>query len=235
MKTAVLTLTHNCLALTKKCLDSVRKQDVPADIMVFDNGSTDGTEEWLNDEPVIRHFAGANLGVSIGWNYGLSHLFLYGAESVLVLGNDTVIAPWTLRILLSLDLPFVTGVAVDNMEQALQAPAMEPLTPNPDFSMFCIRKDAWEKIGKFDENMRMYAQDCEYHLRAHRRGVRLLKSPVPFYHERSSTLRLASPEERAEIEAQANKDRAFLYQKWGCVPGTKKYEEMFTEDKFGKE
>jgi len=75
--------------------------------------------------------------------------------------------------------------------------------------------------------MKLYASDCDFHVRAHRLGVPLYKASVPYYHERSSTLRLASPEERDEINVQANKDRAVFYSLYNCVPGQKEYEELF--------
>jgi len=42
----VLILTHNCLDLTKRCVESIRAQDIDITLQVIDNGSTDGTEEW---------------------------------------------------------------------------------------------------------------------------------------------------------------------------------------------
>jgi len=75
--------------------------------------------------------------------------------------------------------------------------------------------------------MKLYASDCDFHIRAHRMGIPLYKAAVPFYHERSSTLRLAPPEEAAEIQAQANRDREVFRSIYNCLPGTKEYEELF--------
>ena len=41
----VLILTHNNLDITKKCVDSVFRQDNDAKPFIYDNGSTDGTRE----------------------------------------------------------------------------------------------------------------------------------------------------------------------------------------------
>jgi GT2 family glycosyltransferase len=229
----VLLLTHNGLELTKRCAESVRKQDIPSESLIYDNGSSDGTIEWL---PGNSRYSALrrNAGVSAAWNLGIGYL-LAVSPHVLVVGNDTVLPPSFYRTLLSVDLPFVTGVAVDNMEQALQPPAVMPLTPNPDFSAFLIRREAWEAIGPFDESMKFYSSDQDYHIRGWRRGVHMVKASVPFYHERSSTIRLASPEERAEIEAQANKDRATLRMKWGVSAGGPDYEALFVPSTFGCE
>jgi GT2 family glycosyltransferase len=224
---AVLTLCHNNLDLTKRFTDSIHAQDVPCGVLFVDNGSSDGTAAWIRENTCNFIICSHNEGVSFGWNSGLSKFFEAGASRVFVFGNDTIIPPTFCRTLLSVDAPFVTGVAVDNMEQALQAPAIEPLTPNPDFSAFLIRREAWDKIGAFDERMKHYCSDCDYHIRGHRLGVKMVKAPVPFYHERSSTLRLASPEDRMEIETQANKDRQAFQSIYGCLPGSKEYEAIF--------
>ena len=166
------------------------------------------------------------MGVSRGWNAGLDYCFLCGADHVLVIGNDTVLAPWTYSALLSADVPFVTGVDV-GMNPLPEKPDVFPLSPHPDFSCFLIRRECWEKVGPFDERMKIYASDCDYHVRAHRLGVPLWKASVPYNHERSSTLNRATPEERAEINAQANMDRQVFFNTYGCLPGTPAYNELF--------
>lgn len=231
MKNPVLTLTHNCLELTKRCVASVLAQDIEVKLIVIDNASTDGTQEWLEQNWREMNFdygqMESNRGVSAGWNIGINVAFEKGSEQILVLGNDVAIAPSTYRSLISCKLPFVTGVAVDNMEQALQETHPEVQSANPDFSMFCITKDAWSKLGPFNERMKHYCSDCDMHIRGHRLGISMMKASIPFYHERSSTLRLAAPEERIEIETQANKDRQVFQGIYGCLPGSKEYEEIF--------
>jgi GT2 family glycosyltransferase len=226
----VLTLTHNNIELTERCVESVRNQDVTTEMCIIDNGSTDGTNGWLfaNRTKIQQLTNPTNEGVSRGWNRGIG-CFLQDLDypHILVIGNDTVLPPWFYRTILSVDMPFVTGVAVDNMEQAMQPACVMPLTPNPDFSAFLIRRECWDKVGQFNEAMKHYCSDCDYHVRAHRLGVPLVKASIPFYHERSSTLRLAPPEEQQEIQSQANMDRAVFYQLYGCLPGTEGYEAIF--------
>ena len=230
----VLTLTRNNLPLTKRCIESILKQDIDAFPEIIDNASSDGTAQVLERFIALRYIY--NKGVSRGWNDGLDRLFRKDrVEHVLVVGNDCWLPPSIYRNLLSLDLPFVTGVAVGSMEQALETPELGPLTDNPDFSLFLIRRECWETVGPFDETMKYYAQDQDYHIRAHKKGVRLVKAPQPFFHERSSTIRNASPEERLEIETQAGKDRQTLWLKWGVSAGGADYEALFTPELFGVE
>ena len=231
----VLILTRNNLDLTKKCVESVRRQDIPTFIYIFDNGSTDETREWLQLQQseyknFITLFLHYNGGVSYGWNSGLHDLGIHDkldslGSHILVLNNDAIIPPWFYRRLLNYDQPFITGVAVDTMPTEPSPHC--PLTPNPDFSAFLIRRDAWERIGQFDESMKIYCSDCDYHIRGHQLGVPMLKANVPYYHINSQTLKRADPVERAEIERQANMDREVFRQKWGCLPGTVEYEQLF--------
>lgn len=225
----VLILTHNNLPLTKLCVHSVQRQDIANELTIIDNGSTDGTKEWLQAEYSLFYANNnTNEGVSGPWNRGLYFLFRnQEIDHVLVLNNDTILPPWFYRELLSYPEPFVTGVSVDKLS-AIETPALRmPLCLHPDFSAFLIRREAWEKVGPFDERMKLYASDNDWHVRSHKAGIKACKANVPFYHERSSTLRHANPEERLEIESQANADRAVFKEKWGCSPWEPAYEELF--------
>jgi GT2 family glycosyltransferase len=225
----VLMLTHNNLSLTMRAAASVMRQSVRTQLYIVDNGSTDGTQDCMftKGTSLLAHFD-TNMGVSHGWNHGLKFLFdSVECEHVLLINNDVVLPPWFLEQLLAYDKPFVSGVSVDKMEQIAEPAPMGELHPHPDFSAFLIKREVWEKVGAFDESMKHYASDNDFHVRAHKAGVQLWKANVPFYHERSSTLNLASPEERAEIEAQANRDRAVFQQKYGCQPWGEGYDGLF--------
>ncbi len=244
----VLILTHNCLELTKKCVESATTQDVDTEVLLWDNASTDGTGDWMRSivrnsipeddstvlaENVWGYFSQENRGVSAGWNWGINYFFSRGAGHVLVANNDTILPRWFLSSLLSYDAPFVTGISVNTIETIAAPEPRRDLAPGPDFSAFLIRRDAWEKIGSFDESMKHYASDLDYHIRAHRKGVRLMNAGVPFYHERSSTLKNSTPKERRIIELQADADRETLREKWGCVAWDSSYAAMFDDKLFG--
>ena len=226
-----LILTRNCLDLTKRCVESVRKQDCgDVWIRVVDNGSTDGTPDWCDaNEDIQGWFYLKNEGVSRGWNLALDDEFLCQKTShCLVIGNDTVLAPWTYSALLSANVGFVTGVDVA-MDPLPAKPDVFPLSPHPDFSCFLIKREVWEAVGPFDERMVSYAGDCDYHVRAHRLGIPLWKASIPYNHERSSTMNRADLAERAELNAQANRDRAVFQSIYHCLPGTKEYAELFKD------
>ncbi len=111
---------------------------------------------------------------------------------------------------------------------AIQEPEpRKELRECPDFSAFLIRRDCWEQVGPFDERLVHYCGDMDYHIRAHRMGIKLMNAGVNFYHERSSTIKHSSPEERRAIEMQANRDRQTFRSIYGFGANDPQYEEVF--------
>src|SRR3990172_12588563 len=80
----------NQLSLTRACLESLRPTTVTFDLVVVDNGSTDGTAEFLRafpyPFPFRAHRNGENLGLIRALNQGWR---LAGGEFVCFLHNDT--------------------------------------------------------------------------------------------------------------------------------------------------
>lgn len=236
----VLILTKNNLEMNQRCIKSAVEQDIPTHVHIYDNESTDGTKDWLDelhatgDYRRMNHSSGVDLGVSEGWNYVLDILFKnWEAEHVLVINSDTILPPWFYSTLLSYPGPFITGVSVGSMEEIATIPPRKELAPCPDFSAFLIRKECWDTVGEFDGKMVLYASDNDYHLRAHYAGVRLMNAGTPFFHQRSSTLNNASPLEKNTIRFQAEADRAEFRRKWGCSIGDAAYHALFEESNFG--
>lgn len=231
-----LLLTHNNFDLNKRCIASLGRQNVSTEVYVFDNGSTDGTQDWLRDNiPASRRWVrDTNIGVSKAWNIAIDHIFTTGrAEHVLVVGSDTVLPPWFYASLLSYNTGFVTGTAVNDFAMIASPATPLPLQCAPDFSAFLITYDCWSKIGPFDERFKLYVQDCDMHIRAFRKGINLWKANVPYYHETSSTIRNAPDDERVELENQANLDRDQFRALYGTIPGEPAYDLLLTPDQFG--
>ena len=89
---------------TLACLRSLERVDWPChDAIVVDNGSVDGSLGAIEAEhPGARTIAtGANLGFAEGNNVGLRAALAAGADYVLLLNNDTVVAPDMVRCLVA--------------------------------------------------------------------------------------------------------------------------------------
>jgi GT2 family glycosyltransferase len=93
-KVFVLILSYNGKRWLEECLPSVLAMDYPNfEIVVIDNGSSDGTEEYLQIKfPQVEITRiNQNIGYARGFDAGLEFAAARGAEFFLVMNNDTVI------------------------------------------------------------------------------------------------------------------------------------------------
>uniref|UniRef100_UPI0012FA2709 glycosyltransferase n=1 Tax=Zavarzinella formosa TaxID=360055 RepID=UPI0012FA2709 len=179
---SIIILCHNELAFTRLCLESVRRHTTPPyELILVDNGSTDGTIEHLaafaarpGPGPVVIHRNQANAGYPAGVNHGLRHA---AGELIVLLNNDVVVTPdWIdrLRAWAKHDHPAtgLVGVMTNNAPPPQRiAPGYDTLAGLDDFARrwqqdhlaeavrvprltgFCllVRAEVFRKIGTLDE------------------------------------------------------------------------------------
>jgi GT2 family glycosyltransferase/predicted Zn-dependent protease len=100
---SIIILAHNQLADTRQCLESLERcTPVAHEIILVDNGSTDGTAGFFRQYAAERSHVRvilnrANLGFAAGNNQGLA---IARGDHVLLLNNDTVVTEgWLERML----------------------------------------------------------------------------------------------------------------------------------------
>jgi len=93
---AVVIPSWNSARLLPRCLDSLGDQDVPLELLVVDNGSTDGTVALLRERGVEHVALPQNTGFAAAVNLGVSRV---RSASVLVLNADTALEPGSLAAL----------------------------------------------------------------------------------------------------------------------------------------
>ncbi|MFC1575176.1 glycosyltransferase family 2 protein [Gemmatimonadota bacterium] len=89
--------------VSRECLRSVESSDYePLTVLLVDNGSEDASGDRLRDAfPHMSYLqTGSNLGYAGGNNRGIAWALERGAEWILILNNDTVLEPGTVRHLL---------------------------------------------------------------------------------------------------------------------------------------
>lgn len=92
----IVVLSYNGLEDTRKCLTSLAAVTEPGVTrLLVDNGSTDGTAAIVSEEfPWCRVLTVTeNRGPAAGYNAGIRTALAGGADGVLLLNNDTVVAP----------------------------------------------------------------------------------------------------------------------------------------------
>ena len=93
---SVIIVNYNTLHVLQPCLDSIEAQthDVDYEVIVVDNGSTDGSAETLATDHRITFLpTGENLGFGKGNNYGLKHArgrYIFFLNSDTLLRNNAI-------------------------------------------------------------------------------------------------------------------------------------------------
>jgi len=90
MKIAIYTLTRDRLEYTKHCFNTLsEKAGYPYDHFILDNGSTDGTPQWLAQQK-FNHVTllPSNIGISAGSNMMLKEISQGNYDLVIKMDND---------------------------------------------------------------------------------------------------------------------------------------------------
>jgi len=222
---------YNQLHLTRDAIASCLAQDILGGVQVLaviDRGD-DGVAHWLRTQhPRVQVAEAPGCGVSKAWNLALEYVLDYEQRGfALVVNSDVRLRPDTYRRLVDDGGLFVTGVGTSS---GAKFPGGEPTgrrRPHPDFSNFLIRRECWQRIGRFDEDMRIYCSDGSYHLRMHRAGIEAYCLDLPFWHYASGSLKQTDSDDRERILKIAGQDREVFRNKWGFEMGGTEYYEQF--------
>jgi len=236
----VVTATLNGLEHTKALEAALRAATLPLRLVVIDNGSLDGTREWLSElcrEDQICVVNERNLGVAGSWNLGIRIAVANRAQAILICGNDTVPMPGTVERLLELirlNLPFVTGTACDYATAVAPVPDVRPddvLLTAPDFSFFMMSADVLSLLeahertfglhtfpgeaGLFDSRVYpAYFEDNDFAVRLDVANIPAFRDSLAlFRHDTSFTVR-TSTGVRRDVQDRFECNRRLFLQKW---------------------
>lgn len=86
----IIIVTYNAMKWAERCFTSLRKSSVPVQCIVIDNGSTDGTQEYIKNEfPEVSFIQSeSNLGFGKANNIGIEKAYKNGAEFFYLMNQD---------------------------------------------------------------------------------------------------------------------------------------------------
>ena len=101
-KLLVVIVTYNAMQWAERCFDSLRKSTVVPGVLVVDNGSTDGTQEYIkkNYPEVMFQQSKENLGFGKANNLGLQYALDNNYDYVYLLNQDAWVMPNTFQIMI---------------------------------------------------------------------------------------------------------------------------------------
>lgn len=101
--TSIVLVTYNQVDYTRRCLESIEQfTDLPYEIIVVDNASSDDTRDYLRRHPRVQLLANAtNRGFPAAANQGIRAA---SGQQILLLNNDTIVTTgWLERLLSALE------------------------------------------------------------------------------------------------------------------------------------
>jgi len=159
---SIVILNWNRAHYTKQTLECIiEKTTVPHELIFVDNGSVDGTREYLksmehktNAERVIYQFNNKNLGVAGGRNSGLIH----ASGDYLVTIDDDVTVPdqWDVLMTQACDkIPKlgITGVNVEPRDfpvKDVNGMKVRPKNGNLGGACLCIPRRVFKRVGYYN-------------------------------------------------------------------------------------
>lgn len=147
MKLLTIIVTYNGKKWMDRCLGSLRVSSVKSDVLVVDNGSIDGTPEYIADAfPEVQLLStGQNLGFGKANNVGLKKAIDEGYDYVYLLNQDAWVFPDTFeRLLCAMESAPEYGIL-----SPMQLTASEDKM-DPRFVRWCPASawEQWQQIGK---------------------------------------------------------------------------------------
>lgn len=183
MTTSLMLVTYNRLPLTQRMLESLFKNtDSPFRLIIVDNGSTDGTVEWLKSMPQQNslcqsydfHFNEKNLGIACGRNRAMKIADKYNDEWLSTLDNDIDLIPnWLSKCLdvLSTNPKFAIGLNMEGIDYPIMTLNGKSVQfkkkGNLGTACTVFSRKLHETIGFFNTEFGLYGEeDADYFIRS---------------------------------------------------------------------
>lgn len=178
---SVVIPVYNGMTYLAAALDSVFSQTyLPSEVIVIDDGSTDGTAQVVAQYPRVKYFYQANQGASVSRNQGIS---LAQGDYIAFLDADDLWLPDKLALQIAVLQKTPADLVLGHMSQFIspelpaevQAKLVCPIEPNPGYSasVALIKREIFARVGLFDPQWRM-GEFIDWYTKAVEQGISVL-------------------------------------------------------------
>lgn len=232
---SIIIPTYNRLPILEKCLKALEKQKFTDykisnyEIIVVDDGSTDGTLEWLAKNnaqfPHVRAFSQEHQGPAAARNLGIKEAkgdIIIFIDSDLVVTENFVTAHANALLegekKIGSDRLFTYGWVINTCN--FENPTVEPYKIT-DFSAayfatgnVAIARKWLEEVGLFDTRFQLYGwEDLELGVRLKKLGLKLIKCPEAVGYHWHPPFNLEQISKLIDREIQRGRMGVLFYQK----------------------
>jgi len=237
--TSIVVLTYNNLAINSRFVDAIKKFTANYELIVVDNGSTDGTIEYLESlkDNIILIKNGKNLGIPKARNIGLNKSVY---DYLICLDNDQIVREnWLVELHNEMenDCDFV-GVEAWKVNQDY-APIVRHVCRKPGMIIDYVgaggclmKRSVLEDIGIYDERFSpAYYEDVEICFRAKERGYKIGWCDKPIINHLEHSTLIKGQKDFKYNEALSRSHRLFVEKMSETKKGVK-HKEYPLMDKF---
>ena len=211
---------YNSVEYTKQCVSSLVEAETPMDrVVVVDNGSHDGTRDYLAGESFGKVILNkANLGCGVAWNQGALE---QQSDWTIVMNNDVLVTPqWAERLI----------DAAIHLNVKVVSPAMIEGPLDYDFQKFAtkaekrlaaiyrqgarhavclaVHKSVWADIGYFTPKPRLLGyEDTMFFNEMDKAGIQSAITGSVWFHHFGSITQDQMKKEKGLLLSQALGDR----------------------------
>ncbi|PZV00018.1 MAG: family 2 glycosyl transferase [Pseudanabaena sp.] len=222
---SIIIPTYNRLPILQKCLMAMEAQDFTQEyeIVVVDDGSTDGTIDFLQTHktefPHVQLFQQNHEGAAIARNTGID---VAKGEIIVFIDSDLVVTPTFLsahaKAIAGHQQAFTYGSVINtnNFEDPTSAQVKLQDISTAFFATgnVAIAKQWLIKAGKFDTSFRQYGwEDLELGVRLKNLGLKLIKCPEAVGYHWHPAFTIDQLPRLVDVEAQRGRMGVVFYQK----------------------
>lgn len=178
---AAIVVTYNRLKCLKECLRAIRSQTYKNyDIIIVNNGSTDGTEEFLSSQNDLIVINQTNCGGAGGFYTGMKYMYDNSYDAIWMMDDDGIPDSqqlfYLVRDSIKYDVDFVSALVIDKDNPVMtvkdslydkKAYDQKEIIMNLSFAFngTFIWRDVIEKVGFIKKEMFIWGDESEYLLR----------------------------------------------------------------------